>query len=94
MSNPAEANQTATAAADEAGTSAADSIAVTCDLVRFGVFFDGTGNSRDHASTGDISWQTNIDLLERRYDQTDAPAEREVAGQLRTVNYGKLYLRV
>lgn len=93
MGDPVAANQTATAAADEAGAGSADSIAVTCDLIRFGVFFDGTGNSRDHAGTGDVSWHTNVDLLEHRYEKLDAPEQREVNGQTRNVNIGSIYAR-
>lgn len=93
MVNPVEANQTATAAADEAGTRAADSTTVSCDLIRVGVFFDGTGNSRNHAGRGEVSWHTNVDFLGQVYEDTGGPVEREVNGQTRRVNYGRRYAR-
>ena len=88
-----EAARTARAAAAEAGPRSADSIAVTCDLIRFGVFFDGTGNSRNHAGTGDVSWHTNVDLLEQKYETTNAPVVRRVGAERRKVNYGSIYAR-
>ncbi|MFD1796748.1 DUF2235 domain-containing protein [Paracoccus aurantiacus] len=70
-----EAIEQATAAANEAaaevGSGPVDAVAAGCDLFRFGVFFDGTGNSRDHAGQGDFgAWHTNVDLLERLYLDT------------------------
>ncbi|SPH19781.1 hypothetical protein ASD8599_00522 [Ascidiaceihabitans donghaensis] len=93
MTDPVAANQTASAAGDEAGAGSADSIAISCDLIRYGVFFDGTNNSRDHTALEDIAWHTNVDLLERIYEETESKVTREVDGQTREVNYGKEYFR-
>ena len=93
MTEAAEASRTARAASAEAGPGAADSIAVTCDLIRLGVFFDGTGNSRNHAGRGDVSWRTNVDLLQLKYDGMGPPEIRTVNGVRRKVNYGSLYAR-
>ena len=87
------AANTARAAAAEAGPGSAESIAVTCELLRLGIFFDGTGNSRNHAGRGEVSWHTNVDLLERKYEDTMGPQERRVGGVRRRVNYGSHYAR-
>lgn len=67
-----EATAAADAAAAEVGSGPIDTVAAGCDLFRFGVFFDGTGNSRDHVGQGSFgSWHTNVDLLEHLYVVTD-----------------------
>lgn len=82
-----QATVAANAAAAEVGPGAVDTVAAGCDLFRFGVFFDGTGNSRDHVGQGTFgSWHNNVDLLERLYldtegapvADTDAPAGRKI----------------
>jgi hypothetical protein len=83
----------ARAAGAEAGTAPADSVVMGCDLIRIGVFFDGTGNSRDHANTGDISWHTNVDLLERLYIDNGAPQVQRVQGTRREVRTFSRYAR-
>lgn len=87
------ANLAARGASTEAGTSGADSTTVSCDLIRVGVFFDGTGNSRAHHSRGDVSWHTNVDLLEHLYTDTGGKAVRTVNGQQREVSYFSRYMR-
>ena len=76
MTTPGEALKASGAAGAEAGSRSAGSTTVSCDLVRLGVFFDGTGNSRAHVGTDLIdSWHSNVDLLARLYDETDAKSE-------------------
>ena len=67
IADPAVAQTVARASAPEAGTAPADTIGVSCSLVRAGVFFDGTGNSRDHVPVEGVTWHTNVDVLERNY---------------------------
>ena len=57
IADPAIAQDVARASAAEAGTAPADTIGVACSLVRAGVFFDGTGNSRNHVPVegGDVA---------------------------------------
>ncbi|MDO5642720.1 MAG: DUF2235 domain-containing protein [Paracoccus sp. (in: a-proteobacteria)] len=87
------------AAAAEAGDSPTDTAVMGCGMLRIGVFFDGTGNSRDHAdlvgSPGiDVeSWHTNVDLLERIYKKSDSTEDITVAGQQRKIRYFSHYLR-
>ena len=91
--DPAAANAAARAAGKEAGTGPADSIIMGCDLLRIGVFFDGTGNSREHIHLPDISWHTNVDLLQRRYADTKGTTIKEINGNPRKVNYFSRYMR-
>ena len=89
---PGAALSTSAAAAAEAGTGQADSTTVSCDIVRVGMFFDGTGNSRNHVGTVD-AWHTNVDILERAYKKSSAPEIVTVAGQRREIKYGSRYMR-
>lgn len=90
--DPTVAQDVAQAAAQDAGTAPADTISVACSLVRAGVFFDGTGNSRDHVPVEGVTWHTNVDLLERNYLQaTDIMTE--VDGQQRETSYVSVYMR-
>lgn len=46
MTTPGAALQTSAAAGAEAGTRSADSTTVSGDLIRVGMFFDGTGTEQ------------------------------------------------
>jgi len=92
-SNPAAANAAARAAGKEAGTGPADSIIMGCDLLRIGVFFDGTGNSREHIHLPDISWHTNVDLMEEVYENDTGSEIRQIDGNPRETLYFKRYMR-
>ena len=94
------ANAAAMGAAHEAGGGQTDAIMCGCDLIRIGVFFDGTNNFRDFAGQqrpGEDeprSWHTNPDLLEELYDDTEgSPIDTVVEGATRTVQYAKHYMR-
>ncbi len=94
MTTPGEALAASTAAGTAAGSTAADTTTVACDLVRVGMFFDGTGNSRAHVGTNHIdSWHSNVDLLERRYKDSSAPETARVNGATVRAKYGKAYVR-
>ncbi len=90
--NPSLAQDVAAAAAEEAGTAPADTIAMGCGLVRIGVFFDGTGNSREHVPVQGVTWHTNIDILERNYQNLEAE-HITVEEQLRETTYFSIYMR-
>ncbi|WP_417278508.1 hypothetical protein [Celeribacter sp.] len=87
------AQQAAQASATEAGSGPTDTIAASCDLIRAGVFFDGTGNSRDHVPVNGVTWHTNVDLLERQYRATENPDVENIDGQPRNVLYLSRYMR-
>lgn len=94
MTTPGSALAASAAAGAEAGARSADSTTVACDLVRVGIFFDGTGNSRDHVGTNNIdSWHSNVDLLERRYKNSSAPEIATVNGSQITAKFGSRYIR-
>lgn len=94
MTTPGEALQTSTAAGAAAGSRAADSTTAGCDLVRVGIFFDGTGNSRAHIGTDNIdSWHSNVDLLERLYKKSAKPETVTVNGARLRANFGSRYIR-
>lgn len=95
MADPqaAAANSAARGAGQEAGSGPSDSVIMSCDLLRIGVFFDGTGNSRAHVSTGDVSWHTNVDLLEEIYTDSGGPEVQMVSGALREVSTFSRYMR-
>lgn len=90
--SPGAANQTAQAAADEAGTGSVEATTVGCEVLCIGMFFDGTNNSRLHVGKPAINWHTNVDLLEHVY-AVDPPQEIVYRGQTRLVTYDKLYMR-
>ncbi|RCW77960.1 DUF2235 domain-containing protein [Paracoccus lutimaris] len=69
-----------------------DTVAVGCELLRVGMFFDGTGNSRDHVPVGGVTWHTNVDLLERIYLPDQGKIEA-INGQSRKVSYSSIYMR-
>lgn len=94
MTTPGDALNASAAAGAEAGSRSADSTTVSCDLVRVGMFFDGTGNSRDHVGTDNIdSWHSNVDLLEWRYRKTRAPVTATHNGATVRASYGSRYIR-
>lgn len=94
MTTPGAALQSSARAGAEAGGGAADTTTVACDLVRVGIFFDGTGNSRDHVGTRHIdSWHSNVDLLERLYKDTDAAVTAKVNGSEIQAMFGHEYIR-
>ena len=64
-----------------------------CDLLRIGVFFDGTGNSREHIHLPDISWHTNVDLMEEVYTKHKNSIVEEINGSPRQVKYFSRYMR-
>jgi hypothetical protein len=90
----AAANRAADGAAAEVGTGPVDTAVQGCGLVRYGMFFDGTGNSRDHVGGDFESWHTNVDLLERIYMPTvGGPEVTTVVGQPRQTVRLKRYMR-
>lgn len=89
--SPGAALAVSGAAAAEAGTGQADSTTVSCDIVRVGMFFDGTNNMRSPVPAG--SWRSNVDLMERIYKKSDAPEMVTVNGQRREIKYGSRYMR-
>lgn len=91
-SGPGLAQSVARAAAQQAGTGPADTVAVGCDLVRVGMFFDGTGNSRDHVPVGGVTWHTNVDLLQHAYVVAQSITET-INGRPRKVSYSSIYMR-
>ena len=94
MTTPGEALAASAAAGAAAGTGSADTTTVSCDLVRVGMFFDGTGNSRNHVNTGDIdSWHTNVDLLERLYRKSSQPTTVRHNGASLKASFGSRYIR-
>jgi hypothetical protein len=93
MSIEAQALADAQAASDEVGTGAVDSVVAGCDLIRFGVFFDGTHNFRDTAGRPDRAWHTNVDLLEEEYNAPARTVTETINGQPRKVRYMKGYFR-
>lgn len=94
MTTPGQALAVSNAAAAEAGSSSADSTTVSCQMVRVGMFFDGTGNSRAHVGTDHIdSWHSNVDLLERVYLSGNVPASFNVEGRAMRASFGKIYIR-
>ncbi|MEP3344959.1 MAG: DUF2235 domain-containing protein [Litoreibacter sp.] len=94
MGTPGDALSTSAAAGAEAGAGAADSTTVACDLIRVGLFFDGTGNSRDHVGTSNIdSWHSNVDLLERQYKNSSAPETATVNGSTMKARFASAYIR-
>lgn len=94
MTTPGESLQISTAAGAEAGTRSADSTTVSCDLIRVGMFFDGTGNSREHVGTRHIdSWHSNVDLLERRYRKSTRPVQVNRPGVSLQAVFGSRYIR-
>lgn len=90
-----QANAAADAAAAEAGGDAADAVAMTCGLIRVGVFFDGTSNFRDKANDPAFgAYHTNPDLLETIYpDDHGKVVQRTINGQPRDTSYISLYMR-
>lgn len=92
-SREAQALAAANAAAAEAGTGATDTIIAGCDVVRFGVFFDGTWNSRDFSAQPGYSWHTNVELLEDLYEDRSETVIETINGQPRQVRYMKEYYR-
>lgn len=86
------AQDVAKAAAQDAGTAPADTISVGCELIRAGMFFDGTGNSRDHVPVGGRTWHTNVDLLERNYLNATSITQ-EIEGKRRKVSLFSIYKR-
>lgn len=90
--DPSVAQRVARASAQDAGTAPADTISAGCGLVRAGVFFDGTGNSRDHVPVAGVTWHTNIDILEENYIEQQS-AVTEVNGQPRETSYFSIYMR-
>lgn len=90
--DPGLAQRVARSAAQEAGSAPADTIAVGCELVRVGMFFDGTGNSRHHVPVGGVTWHTNVDLLEHIYNEAKSVTEK-INGQPRKVSYSSIYMR-
>lgn len=92
IADPAIAQDIARASAAEAGTGPADTIGVACSLVRAGVFFDGTGNSRDHVPVEGVAWHTNVDVLERNYLEAQSIVT-EVNGVPRETSYFSIYMR-
>lgn len=94
MTTPGDALQASTAAGAQAGSRSADSTIVSCELVRVGIFFDGTGNSRNHVGTDNIdSWHSNVDLLEHRYRRSTEPRTINVEGRPVRAVFGKSYIR-
>ncbi|MGH1329347.1 MAG: phospholipase effector Tle1 domain-containing protein [Paracoccaceae bacterium] len=93
MSRAVRANRAASSAGAEAGAGSAESTAVSCEIVRVGVFFDGTSNSRRHVGRANISWHTNVDILERLYENTLSKTKRNIGGVERFINSGSIYLR-
>ncbi|MEO0751471.1 MAG: DUF2235 domain-containing protein [Pseudomonadota bacterium] len=88
------ANAVAAAAASDVGSGSADTIAASCEMVRIGVFFDGTNNFRNRASDPNRSWHSNPDLLEEIYEETNGAAVwAEVQGVQRLVHFRKEYMR-
>lgn len=94
------ANSTAGTAAAQSGNGASDTVTARCTLIRIGVFFDGTKNSRDHVGMGKAmdSWHTNVDHLEEIYqgeEKAKAAEIRviEVNGETREAKYLKRYMR-
>ena len=91
---PGDALDASASAGAEAGTRAADTTTVACDLVRIGMFFDGTGNSRDEVGTGNIdSWHSNVDLLQYRYKNSGDPEVAIVNGAEIQARFGRRYIR-
>ena len=91
--DPGAANDAARNAGNEVGTDPADTIAVACDLLRIGVFFDGTKNSRDHTAAVE-AWHTNVDLLEHLYLETQGgPEWITVNGERRQAKFFSRYAR-
>ncbi|OCX60461.1 hypothetical protein BFP70_17785 [Thioclava sp. SK-1] len=93
-------NVVAGGAAAQSGNGASDTTTARCTLIRIGVFFDGTNNSRDHVGKGkDMdSWHTNVDHLEGIYEGEDRPGAAkpqpvEVNGEIREAKYLKRYMR-
>lgn len=84
----------ATAAADDVGSGSADTIAASCEMVRVGVFFDGTNNFRNRGSDAKRAWHSNPDLLEEIYDEKNCTqVMAEVEGVQRLVHFRKEYMR-
>lgn len=90
--DPSVAQRVARASAQDAGTAPADTISAGCGLVRAGVFFDGTGNSRDHVPVAGVTWHTNVDILEENYIEQQSTVI-EVNGQPRETSYFSIYMR-
>ena len=93
---------TSDAAAEEVGSGPVDSVAAGCGLVRYSLFFDGTGNSRDHAdgprpaAPNQVdSWYTNPDLLQQLYEPVSAAANKTInaEGEERPYIADSRYLR-
>ena len=93
---------TSDAVATEVGSGPVDAVAAGCGLARLSLFFDGTGNSRDHADgprpgiPGRVnSWYTNVDLLQQLYQRVPASknATITVEGEERPYVAESFYLR-
>lgn len=94
MTTPGSALAASNNAGATAGSGASDGVAVACKAVRVGMFFDGTGNSRDHVGTSHIdSWHSNVDILERLYKDTDQLEWAQVDGALMQSKFGSAYIR-
>lgn len=91
---PGSANAAARNAGADAGAGQADAITMSCDLIRVGIFFDGTGNSRAHVGTSHIdAWHTNVDFLEVLYKKSTAKEVVQVGGETREARFGSRYMR-
>lgn len=94
MTTPGDALSASAAAGTAAGSGASDGVCVACKAVRVGMFFDGTGNSRDFVGTNNIdSWHSNVDLLQRFYKDTDALEWADVNGVSMQQKFGTAYVR-
>lgn len=68
-SGPPPAVAASDGAAMAAGGGAVGDAVQGCLLIRTGVFFDGTGNFRGNVGNEGASWYTNVDLLQRVYEE-------------------------
>jgi hypothetical protein len=94
MTTPGEALAASSAAGAEAGARSADATTVSCEMVRIGHFFDGTGTSRDHVGTRHIdSWHRNVDLLERFYVDSPDTEAATFDGRILRTKFGRRFIR-